>query len=100
MTKEQFFIKGLEDGKDFKTITKEWATSPYAIHREKSVKQKLEEAVLTGVVYDEDSTLAFLDKHGSANDKKFKAEYIRQVALALRAAEIGIKALTEMRNHA
>ena len=98
MKKEDFFIQGLQAGKDFKQITKEWSESPYSLHREKSVKQKLEEAVLTGVVYDEDTLSSFIDDNGSVNDKKFKAEYMRQVRLALRAAEIGIRALTEMRN--
>ena len=99
MKKEDFFIHGLQAGQDFKTITKAWADCPYSLHREKSVKQKLEEAVLTGIVYDEDTLSEFIDANGSVNDKKFKAEYMRQVSLALRAAEIGIRALTEMRNH-
>lgn len=98
ITKEAFFVAGLKAGKDFKTITKEWAESPYAVHRSKSIKHKLEEAILTGIVYDEDTCGKFIDDNGSDNDRKFKSEYFRQVSLALRAAEIGIKALTEMRN--
>ena len=98
MTKEAFFINGLKEGKTFAQINKEWVASPYAIHKSKSVKQKLEEAVLTGVVFDEKSTRDFIKEHGTDNDNKQVSEYIRQVDFALRAASIGIKALTEMRN--
>ena len=98
MTKEAFFINGLKEGKNFAAINKEWAASPYAAHKEKSVKQKLEDAVLTGVVFDEKSTRDFVKEHGTDNDNKQVSEYIRQVAFAMKAATIGIQALTEMRN--
>lgn len=100
MTKEAFFINGLKEGKNFAQINKEWAASPYAIHKEKSVKHKLEDAVLTGVVYDRETCDQFIDDNGTDNDKKHKPEYFRQVSFALRAAELGIKTLTEMRNRA
>lgn len=98
MTKEAFFIEGLKANKTFAQINKEWAASPYAIHKSKSVKVQLEEAVLTGVVFDEKSTRDFIKIHGTENDNKQASEYVRQVAFAMKAAAIGIKTLTEMRN--
>ena len=98
MTREQFYINGIQAGKQFTQITKEWAASPWSKHKEKSVKQKLEEAVLTGIVYDEPSCHKFIKDNGSENDNKAKTEYWRQVSFALKAATIGIQALTEMRS--
>lgn len=98
MTIEKFYEEKRAEGKSFQQIMRAWRESPYATHREKSVKQKLEEAVLTGVVFDENSTRDFIKAHGTKNDNKQVSEYIRQVNFAMKAASIGIQALTEMRN--
>lgn len=98
MTIEKFYEELRAEGKSFNQIMKAWRESPYAQHKEKSVKQKLEDAVLTGVVFDEKSTREFVKANGTSNDNKQVSEYIRQVAFAMKAATIGIQALTEMRN--
>ena len=98
MTKDEFFREQWLAGEtSLKACEKKWKESPYYQRKQHSCKQALEEAVLSGKILTRAELEAFLQEQGTENDKKFAAEYWRQVELALKCAELGMSALKEMR---